>query len=54
MRDMGVRGRFAYGTPVGVSDDAPMDLRLTPDPGYWIATFALAITLRQTAISRSR
>jgi 5-methylthioadenosine/S-adenosylhomocysteine deaminase len=25
MRDMGVRGRFAYGTPVGLSDDAPMD-----------------------------
>ena len=25
MRDMGVRGRFAYGTPVGMSDDAPMD-----------------------------
>lgn len=26
MRDMGLRGRFAYGTPVGLSDDAPMDL----------------------------
>src|SRR5436190_1879468 len=26
MRDMGVRGRFAYGTPVGLADDAPMDL----------------------------
>ncbi|HEY1360855.1 MAG TPA: amidohydrolase family protein [Xanthobacteraceae bacterium] len=26
MRDMGLRGRFAYGTPVGMSDDAPMDL----------------------------
>jgi cytosine/adenosine deaminase-related metal-dependent hydrolase len=25
MRDMGIRGRFAYGTPVGMSDDAPMD-----------------------------
>ena len=25
MRDMGVRGRFAYGTPVGMSDDSPMD-----------------------------
>jgi cytosine/adenosine deaminase-related metal-dependent hydrolase len=25
MRDMGVRGRFAYGTAVGMSDDAPMD-----------------------------
>jgi 5-methylthioadenosine/S-adenosylhomocysteine deaminase len=25
MRDMGVRGRFAYGTPVGLVDDAPMD-----------------------------
>jgi hypothetical protein len=25
MRDMGLRGRFAYGTPVGLSDDAPMD-----------------------------
>ncbi len=25
MRDMGVRGRFAYGTPVGLADDAPMD-----------------------------
>jgi 5-methylthioadenosine/S-adenosylhomocysteine deaminase len=25
MRDVGVRGRFAYGTPVGLSDDAPMD-----------------------------
>jgi cytosine/adenosine deaminase-related metal-dependent hydrolase len=25
MCDMGVRGRFAYGTPVGLSDDAPMD-----------------------------
>ena len=22
MRDMGIRGRFAYGTPVGLSDDA--------------------------------
>ncbi len=26
MRDMGIRGRFAYGTPVGMPDDAPMDL----------------------------
>jgi hypothetical protein len=26
MRDTGLRGRFAYGTPVGLSDDAPMDL----------------------------
>ena len=26
MRDMGVRGHFAYGTPVGIPDDAPMDL----------------------------
>src|SRR5262249_9532770 len=26
MRDMGIRGRFAYGTPVGLADDAPMDL----------------------------
>jgi cytosine/adenosine deaminase-related metal-dependent hydrolase len=26
MREMGIRGRFAYGTPVGVADDAPMDL----------------------------
>src|SRR5213075_2235703 len=26
MREMGVRGRFAYGTPVGMADDAPMDL----------------------------
>jgi len=26
MRDMGIRGRFAYGTPVGMADDAPMDL----------------------------
>jgi len=26
MRDMGIRGRFAYGTPVGIADDAPMDL----------------------------
>jgi cytosine/adenosine deaminase-related metal-dependent hydrolase len=26
MRDLGLRGRFAYGTPVGLSDDAPMDL----------------------------
>ncbi|MEJ0075984.1 MAG: amidohydrolase family protein [Alphaproteobacteria bacterium] len=26
MRDLGVRGRFAYGTPVGFADDAPMDL----------------------------
>jgi len=26
MRDLGVRGRFAYGTPVGLADDAPMDL----------------------------
>src|SRR5690606_33131830 len=25
MRDMGIRGRFAYGTPVGMDDDAPMD-----------------------------
>jgi cytosine/adenosine deaminase-related metal-dependent hydrolase len=25
MRDMGIRGRFAYGTPVGMADDAPMD-----------------------------
>ena len=25
MRDMGMRGRFAYGTPVGLADDAPMD-----------------------------
>src|SRR5689334_17714373 len=25
MRDMGLRGRFAYGTPVGLADDAPMD-----------------------------
>jgi imidazolonepropionase-like amidohydrolase len=25
MRDMGLRGRFAYGTPVGLGDDAPMD-----------------------------
>ena len=26
MRDMGMRGRFAYGTPVGMADDAAMDL----------------------------
>lgn len=26
MREMGIRGRFAYGTPVGLPDDAPMDL----------------------------
>ncbi len=26
MRDMGIRGRFAYGTPVGLAEDAPMDL----------------------------
>ena len=26
MRDMGIRGRFAYGTPVGMPDDQPMDL----------------------------
>src|SRR5689334_21396 len=26
MRDMGIRRRFAYGTPVGMPDDAPMDL----------------------------
>ena len=26
MRDTGLRGRFAYGTPVGIADDAPMDL----------------------------
>jgi cytosine/adenosine deaminase-related metal-dependent hydrolase len=26
MRDTGLRGRFAYGTPVGLADDAPMDL----------------------------
>ncbi len=25
MRDTGIRGRFAYGTPVGMPDDAPMD-----------------------------
>src|SRR5262252_2957114 len=25
MRDIGIRGRFAYGTPVGLADDAPMD-----------------------------
>jgi 5-methylthioadenosine/S-adenosylhomocysteine deaminase len=25
MRGMGLRGRFAYGTPVGLADDAPMD-----------------------------
>ena len=25
MRDMGIRGRFAYGTPVGMADDTPMD-----------------------------
>ena len=26
MRDLGLRGRFSYGTPVGMADDAPMDL----------------------------
>jgi len=26
MREIGIRGRFAYGTPVGMPDDAPMDL----------------------------
>src|SRR3954451_15942513 len=26
MREMGMRGRFAYGTPVGLADDAAMDL----------------------------
>jgi cytosine/adenosine deaminase-related metal-dependent hydrolase len=26
MRDLGLRGRFSYGTPVGLADDAPMDL----------------------------
>ena len=26
MRDMGLRGRLAYGTPVGLADDAPMDI----------------------------
>ena len=25
MREMGIRGRFAYGTPIGMPDDAPMD-----------------------------
>jgi cytosine/adenosine deaminase-related metal-dependent hydrolase len=25
MREMGIRGRFAYGTPVGMDDNAPMD-----------------------------
>ncbi|WP_201159582.1 amidohydrolase family protein [Rhodoplanes elegans] len=25
MRDVGIRGRLAYGTPVGLADDAPMD-----------------------------
>lgn len=25
MRDMGIRGRFAYGTPVGMPDNEPMD-----------------------------
>lgn len=25
MRDTGIRGRFAYGTPVGMADDVPMD-----------------------------
>src|SRR5436190_1145429 len=25
MRNMGIRGRFSYGTPVGLADDAPMD-----------------------------
>src|SRR3954464_11777548 len=25
MRDIGIRGRFSYGTPVGMADDAPMD-----------------------------
>src|ERR1700693_314260 len=25
MREIGIRGRFAYGTPVGLADDAPMD-----------------------------
>src|SRR4029077_6297884 len=25
MREIGIRGRFAYGTPVGMADDAPMD-----------------------------
>ena len=25
MRDIGIRGRFAYGTPVGMPDDQPMD-----------------------------
>lgn len=24
MRDIGIRGRFSYGTPVGMADDAPM------------------------------
>jgi 5-methylthioadenosine/S-adenosylhomocysteine deaminase len=27
MRDMGVRGRLAYGTPQGMADDEPMDLK---------------------------
>jgi 5-methylthioadenosine/S-adenosylhomocysteine deaminase len=27
MRDMGVRGRLAYGTPQGIPDDQPMDLK---------------------------
>jgi 5-methylthioadenosine/S-adenosylhomocysteine deaminase len=26
MREIGIRGRLAYGTPVGMADDAPMDL----------------------------
>ena len=26
MREIGIRGRFAYGTPVGMDDNAPMDL----------------------------
>src|SRR5437763_6309092 len=26
MREMSIRGRLAYGTPVGMADDAPMDL----------------------------
>src|SRR5215467_10131350 len=36
MRQMGIRGRFAYGTPVGMSDDAPMDFTgLASDKKDW-------------------
>ena len=42
MRDTGIRGRFAYGTPIGIPNDRPMDIAdLARAQRDWVSTDGL-------------